>query len=161
MSAVAFRGLQVGDIGWIAHRQALLYSEEHGWDIGYEALVARILADFVEYFDAAWERCWIAERDGRVLGSVFLVKGPRPEVAKLRLLYVEPEARGLGLGRQLVDLCIAEARAKGYGSLELWTQSILEPAIRLYRAAGFQLVSEVTHESFGAVLRGQTWVLAL
>jgi GNAT superfamily N-acetyltransferase len=106
------------------HRQALLYAADYGWDAGYEALIARILADFVERFDAAKEQAWIAEVDGRIMGSVFLVAGDRPGVAKLRLLYVEPDARGLGLGRRLVASCIDAARDKGYVRLELDQQHI-------------------------------------
>ncbi|RWB77067.1 MAG: GNAT family N-acetyltransferase [Mesorhizobium sp.] len=154
------RPLQVGDIGWVTRRQGMLYTEEYGWDGTYEALVAEILAEFVKKFDAQWERAWIAEREGEVVGSVFVVR-KSSEVAKLRLLYVEPSARGLGIGRRLVDECIAFARAKGYKTLTLWTNDILGSARRIYQAAGFKLVDEERHHSFGKDLVGQTWDLEL
>ncbi|RWD68750.1 bifunctional helix-turn-helix transcriptional regulator/GNAT family N-acetyltransferase [Mesorhizobium sp.] len=154
------RPLQVGDIGWVTRRQGMLYTEEYGWDGTYEALVAEILAEFVKKFDAQRERAWIAEREGEVVGSVFVVR-KSSEVAKLRLLYVEPSARGLGIGRRLVDECIAFARAKGYKTLTLWTNDILGSARRIYQAAGFKLVDEERHHSFGKDLVGQTWNLEL
>ena len=158
---VTVRDLRVGDIGWITHRQAVLYAEEYGWDWTYEALIARIMADFIEGFDAARDAAWVAEVDGRTMGSVFLVRGDRPGTAKLRLLYVEPAARGLGIGRDLVARCIEGARTRGYERLELWTNSILGSARRIYEAAGFQLVEETPHHSFGHDLVGQTWALSL
>ncbi|TIN07226.1 MAG: MarR family transcriptional regulator, partial [Mesorhizobium sp.] len=118
------RPLQVGDIGWITHRQGLIYAQDYGWDETYEALVAEILGEFVKNFVPQWERSWIAEREGEVVGSVFVMR-KSPKVAKLRLLYVEPSARGLGIGRRLVDECIAFSRAKGYKTLTLWTNDIL------------------------------------
>jgi DNA-binding MarR family transcriptional regulator/GNAT superfamily N-acetyltransferase len=154
------RPLQIGDIGWITRRQGMLYAQEYGWDETYEALVAEILAAFVKSFDPKWERSWIAERDGEVVGSVFVVR-KSPEVAKLRLLYVEPSARGLGIGARLVDECIAFARAKGYKTLTLWTNDILGSARRIYQAAGFKLIDEERHHSFGKDLVGQTWDLDL
>ena len=154
------RPLKVGDIGWITHRQGILYSQEYGWDATYEALVAEILAGFVKNFDSTSERGWVAERDGRIIGSVFLVRASA-ELAKLRLLYVEPTARGLGLGKRMVQECIDFARMKGYKTLTLWTNDVLVSARRIYQAAGFQLVKEERHHSFGKDLVGQTWDLAL
>ncbi len=157
---IVLRGLQVGDIGWVAHRQGILYAQEYGWDGTFEALVAEIAAQFVKNFDAEWENAWIAERDGQVLGSVFVVKVSEQE-AKLRLLYVEPDARGTGLGRRLTQECIAFAQAQGYEKLTLWTNDILHAARRIYQEAGFVLVSEEPHHSFGVDLMGQYWSLDL
>ena len=154
------RRLMVGDIGWITHRQGILYSREYGWDATYEALVAEILAGFVKNYDSTFERGWVAERDGGIIGSVFLVRASAG-VAKLRLLYVEPAARGLGVGRRLVQECIDFARIKRYKTLTLWTNDVLVSARRIYQAAGFQLTKEERHHSFGKDLVGQTWDLAL
>ncbi|MDX8433342.1 bifunctional helix-turn-helix transcriptional regulator/GNAT family N-acetyltransferase [Mesorhizobium abyssinicae] len=154
------RPMQVGDIGWVTRRQGLIYAQDYGWDETYEALVAEILAEFVRKFDPKWERAWIAEREGEVVGSVFLVR-KSDAVAKLRLLYVEPSARGLGIGKRLVDECIGFARAKGYRTLTLWTNDILVSARRIYQAAGFELAEEERHHSFGKDLVGQTWNLEL
>ena len=154
------RELRTGDIGWIIRRQGMLYASEYGWDSSYEALVAEILAGFVKNFDPAHEAAWIAERDAQVIGSVFLVRAS-PNVAKLRLLYVEPSARGAGLGANLVNRCIDFARAKRYQTLSLWTNDVLVSARRIYQAAGFELSHEEQHHSFGKELNGQTWVLKL
>lgn len=154
------RSPRPGDMGWITHRQAVLYHREYGWNEEYEALIAGIMAKFVMTFDAAAERCWIAERDGEIVGSVFVVRKART-VAQLRLLYVEPGARGLGIGRRLVDECIRFARAKRYRTLILWTNSVLVSARRIYEAAGFRLVQEEKHRSFGKNLVGQNWELML
>lgn len=159
--AVILRDLRPGDLGWIVHRQAVLYTQEYGWTQDYEALVAKILADFVQSFDPAREAAWIAEIDGRVVGSIFLVRGDAPEVGKLRLLYVEPDTRGRGVGAMLVQACTDRARAVGYRRLELWTNSILVAARRIYQRAGFVLVDEAPHHSFGHDLVGQTWALDL
>jgi DNA-binding MarR family transcriptional regulator len=157
---ISLRGHRIGDLGWIAHRQALLYAQEYGWDESYEALAAEILAAFVKDNDPDKERSWIAERDGKVVGSVFVMRAS-DTVAKLRLLYVEPSARGLGLGRRLVDACIAFARDRGYRTLTLWTNDVLVPARRIYQQAGFTCVAREPHHSFGKDLVGETWELAL
>jgi GNAT superfamily N-acetyltransferase len=157
---VVLRPLRVGDIGWVTHRQGLLYAQEYGWDGTFEAMVAEIASLFVKNFDAEKECAWIAECEGRVVGSVFLVKVSHVE-AKLRLLYVEPEARGTGLGRRLTDECIAFAKDRGYQKLSLWTNDILHAARHIYQQAGFVLLSEESHHSFGHDLVGQYWALDL
>jgi DNA-binding MarR family transcriptional regulator/predicted GNAT family acetyltransferase len=159
-SEVTIRPHRVGDMGWIVHRQAVLYAEEYGWDIGYEGLIAGICSDFVLNFKPGREYCWVAERDGATIGSVFLVRKD-DETAKLRLLYVEPSARGLGVGRRLVNECVAMARASGYRKLVLWTNDVLVAARKIYQRAGFVLVEEEKHHSFGKDLVGQNWELEL
>ena len=149
---------QPGDMGWIVHRQGVLYAREYGWDETFEALVAELSAKFIRNFDAARERCWIAERDGESVGSVFLVK-QSSSIAKLRLLYVEPHCRSLGIGRRLVDECGRFARSAGYRKISLWTNSVLVAARHIYAAAGYQLVKEEPHRSFGHDLVGETWEL--
>jgi DNA-binding MarR family transcriptional regulator/GNAT superfamily N-acetyltransferase len=151
---------EVGDIAWAAHRQAVLYAREYGWDETFEAMVGEIGAAFIRNLDAGRERCWIAERDDRVVGAVLVVR-QSDDVAKLRMLYVEPEARGLGIGRRLVDECIRFARWKGYKSLTLWTNDVLISARRIYEAAGFAKVKDEPHRSFGKDLIGEYWELAL
>jgi GNAT superfamily N-acetyltransferase len=151
---------QPGDMGWVVERHGALYAQEYGWNDRMEALIARVVADFIEQFDARRERCWIAERDGESLGCIFLVKHPeQADIAKLRLLLVEPSARGLGLGKALVNDCVTFARRAGYKKVTLWTQSILTGAHHIYQQAGFRLVHEAQHHSFGVALTGQTWDL--
>ncbi len=160
-TAFHLRPPQPGDLGLITARQAILYAEEYGWDWTYEALVAKILAGFVETFDPACEYAWVAEMDGSIVGSIFLMRGDEPGVAKLRLLYVEPSARGHGIGKKLVDACINRAREAGYRRLDLWTNSVLVSARRIYEAIGFALIDEAPHQSFGQDLVGQIWSLDL
>jgi DNA-binding MarR family transcriptional regulator/GNAT superfamily N-acetyltransferase len=159
-STYLLRQHQPGDMGWIVYRQAILYAEEYGWDNTYEALAAEIVAQFIKNYDPKRERAWIAEKDGQRVGGVFVVKESE-ETAKLRLLHVEREARGLGIGKRLVEECIRFARQTGYQKMTLWTQSILHAARDIYKKAGFQLVHEEKHHSFGKDLTAETWELNL
>jgi DNA-binding MarR family transcriptional regulator/GNAT superfamily N-acetyltransferase len=149
-----------GDMGWVVQANGALYAQEYGWDESYEALVAQIVADFVKNYDPRRERCWIAEKDGENIGCVFLVKESK-HVAKLRLLIVDPKARGLGVGKRLVDECTRFARQAGYKRITLWTNSVLLAARNIYQKAGYKLVKTEKHHSFGQDLVGETWELEL
>jgi len=151
---------QPGDMGWVVHRQAILYAEEYGWDETYEALAAEIVAQFIKNYNPRRERCWIAERDGVRIGAVFCARAS-DELAKLRLLHVEAEARGLGIGKRLVEECVRFARQAGYQKMTLWTQSILHAARHIYKQAGFYVVREEKHHSFGKDLTAEIWELNL
>jgi DNA-binding MarR family transcriptional regulator/N-acetylglutamate synthase-like GNAT family acetyltransferase len=151
---------QPGDMGWIVHRHGVLYAEEYGWDEHFEALVAGIVAKFIEDYQPKCERCWIAEMDGEIVGSVFLVR-QTDTVAKLRLLLVEPKARGLGIGSRLVDECMRQGRLFGYRKITLWTNSVLTAARHIYQQAGFQLISQEPYHDFGHDLISETWELEL
>jgi DNA-binding MarR family transcriptional regulator/GNAT superfamily N-acetyltransferase len=162
---ITLREPRPGDMGWVVQRHGALYAREYGWNAQFEALAARVSADFIEHFDPQRERGWIAERDGENLGCVFLVQAPADEygenVAKLRMLLVEPAARGLGLGRRLVDECERFARDQGYRKITLWTNSVLTAARAIYLKAGYRLVKQEPHHSFGHDLVGETWELDL
>ena len=154
------RSHQSGDMGWVVLRHGMIYRDEYGYDEHFEALVAEIVANFIQLEDPKRERCWIAERNGENVGSVFLVKKTQ-KIAKLRLLLVEPKARGLGIGGRLIAECIRFARQAGYEKIQLWTQSELLDARRLYKRAGFRLIDSEKHHSFSRDLTAETWELKL
>src|SRR5580704_1711913 len=154
------RAHRPGDIGWVVHRHGVLYAREYGYDETFEALVAEIVAKFIQNYDAKRERCWIAEHGGETAGSVFLVAESK-SVAKLRLLLVEPWARGLGIGARLVAECVRFARRAGYKTIVLWTQSELDAARHVYKKAGFSVIEKKQHRSFGKDLTAETWELSL
>jgi GNAT superfamily N-acetyltransferase len=150
-----------GDLGWVVQAHGELYAREYGWDATFEELVAGIVGEFATARDPARERAWIAERDGRRLGCVFCMTGEDERTARLRILLVDPAGRGHGIGTHLVDECLRFARAVGYERMTLWTNSVLTSARRIYQAAGFELVDEEDHHSFGAELVGQHWAVDL
>jgi DNA-binding MarR family transcriptional regulator/N-acetylglutamate synthase-like GNAT family acetyltransferase len=157
---VVLRPPEAGDFGWIIGRNAAVYADEYGWDETYEALVARIVAGYLERHDPRRERAWIAEVGGERVGAVLCVRKD-DDVAQLRLLLVEAQARGLGIGTRLVDECVRFARRAGYSRIMLWTNDVLADARRIYERAGFELLEEEPHHSFGRDLVGQTWTRAL
>ncbi|MBL8770133.1 MAG: MarR family transcriptional regulator [Phenylobacterium sp.] len=157
---IVLRPHRIGDMGWVTERHAVLYGREYGWGAGIEAVTARICADFLEHLDPARERCWIADRAGERLGCVFLVKEDET-TARLRLLLLEPAARGERLGRRLVDECVAFARAAGYREIVLWTHQVLTAARAIYAAVGFEITETWTHDDFGKPEVSETWRLRL
>ncbi|MFW9800448.1 MAG: GNAT family N-acetyltransferase, partial [Candidatus Thorarchaeota archaeon] len=159
-SSFIIRPHRAGDIGWIVHRHGVIYAEEYGWDETFEALTAEILAKFIQSHDFKRERIWIAEQDGENVGSVMIVDAG-DQVAQLRLLLVEPKARGKGIGRKLLEECIDFSRRTGYKKIKLWTQNNLHAARHLYLAYGFELVEEESHKSFGHELVAEIWELQL
>jgi GNAT superfamily N-acetyltransferase len=153
---------RIGDMETVVRSEGMGYAKQFGWDATFEAPVAQIASEFVANFNPAREYCWIAEMNGQHVGHIFLVQHPSaPDTAKLRLLFIDPSARGIGLGDTLVSECLRFARTAGYKRVVLWTQSILIPAIRLYEKAGFRLIKEEPHHSFGHDLSGQEWELDL
>jgi GNAT superfamily N-acetyltransferase len=159
--ALVLRPPRAGDLGWVVYRHGVLYAQEYGWDESFEALVARVVADYSDGRDAARQAGWIAEVDGERVGSIFCVPSSDESVAKLRLLFVERIARGLGVGKRLVFECLEFARARGYTAIELWTVSVLAAARAIYQRAGFELVTEEPLRAFGHDLVSQTWRLEL
>jgi len=155
-ATVKFRDPSPGDLGWVVHRHGVLYAQEYGWNLEFEALVATVIGDFVKKFDAAYDRAWIVELDAKVVGSVFITRVAERS-AKLRLLYVEPEARGHGIGRKLVDSALKFARSAGYEEVVLWTNPLLTSARKIYEASGFVMMEERTEQAFGGDFVSQTW----
>ena len=159
--ALVLRPPRPGDLGWVVHRHGALYAREYGWDERFEALVARVVADFTDDRDNPRQAGWIAELDGERVGSICCMRGPDDATAQLRLLLVEPSARGFGVGKRLVTECVEFARASGYSTIRLWTVSILDAARGIYRKAGFQRIAEEPVTGFGTGLTGETWRLEL
>lgn len=155
------RSHQPGDMGYITYRHGTVYAKEYGFDHRFESLVARITADFLDNYKPDLEGCWIAEKDGAFLGCIMLVEDKKPKTAKLRLLLVDKKARGLGVGSALIQKCIDFSREAGYERIDLWTQSVLEGARRLYSRAGFKIVETKNHEDWGVSLTGEYWTLKL
>ena len=160
LGPISLREPHAGDVGWIIQRHGIVYGNEYGWNLEFEGLVAEIVAAFVRNYQPDRERCWIADRAGTPVGCVFLVR-ETDEIGRLRLLFVDPSARGRGVGRQLVDACVDQARKAGYRKLTLWTNDVLVSARRIYQAAGFSLVKEWPDYKFGKNLVGQDWDLEL
>jgi GNAT superfamily N-acetyltransferase len=154
---IRLRPHRVGDIGWVVHRHGVIYAEQYGWDLTFEALVARVAADFIDRFDGTRDCCWIAEQDGATVGAAFVVKTEDQTVAKLRLVYVEPSAQGQGVGRLLVERCMTFARDAGYSRMVLWTNDVLLPARALYQKLGFAMTAAKPYRGFGHDLVGETW----
>ena len=159
--AVSIRSeLRPGDLGWVVHRHGVLYAEEYGWNVEFEALVASVVAAFGKQHDPARERCWFAEIDGNIVGSIFLVRHSE-QIGQLRLMLVEPSARGHGVGTRLVNLCLDFARAAGYQTVKLWTNSVLIDARRIYARAGYRLAESEPYYAFGHDLVSEFWELEL
>jgi GNAT superfamily N-acetyltransferase len=154
---IKLRSHRSGDIGWVVHRHGVIYAEQYGWDLTFEALVARVAADFIDQFDCARDCCWIAERGNTIVGAAFVVKTEQSAVAKLRLVYVEPTAQGQGIGRLLVERCMTFARDAGYKRMVLWTNDVLLPARALYQQFGFTMTEAKPYRGFGHDLVGETW----
>ena len=154
------RSHRAGDMGWVVYRHAVLYGQEYRFDQRFEALVADVVAQFLRDYDPKHEHCWIAEKDGQIVGSIFVVRAS-DTLAKLRLLLVEPSARGLGIGHRLVEECVGFARQAGYRTMTLWTQDILTAARRIYREAGFHCIAEESHSNFGPEVVGEIWEVTL
>lgn len=155
--AAVLREPEPGDIGWVIHRHGVLYNQEYGWDWTFEALVAKVAGEFIDRFDPTFDCCRIAEAGGRIVGSAFVVRGGDAGVAKLRLVYVEPQVRGTGLGRRLVEDCMTFARGAGYRRMTLWTNDVLVPARRLYQRLGFEMIAAEPYRGFGHDLVSETW----